>query len=173
MQSRIHFSKNSECFRHNSHHNRREMIKMKVKDTEINYILTSVLISLRDQRNVTNRCSSCRRIATMFAMTFNCHSVTLDRFRKLHLMNESAEACRVLQIKNLLKEDIWLAAETHPQRAHSIRSSVREDWQKSESEHRYCRNSSRRIGGVNGIKMADGRSESYPRGKTFRMKYAW
>ena len=43
----------------------------------------------------------------------------------------------------------------------------------SESVCRYCLKSSRRLGDVNGIKMANDRSQSYQRGKTFHMKYTW
>lgn len=44
---------------------------MKVKDKEIIYILTSVMISVRDQRFVANSLSSLLRVKLVFCMTFN------------------------------------------------------------------------------------------------------
>lgn len=59
----------STMFHHDSHHQQIETFKMKVKDKEIIYILTSVMISVRDQRFVANNLSP--RLRVVFCMTFN------------------------------------------------------------------------------------------------------
>lgn len=58
-------------FHHDSHYQHIETFKMKVKDKEIIYILTSVMISVRDQRFVANSLSSLLRVKLVFCMTFN------------------------------------------------------------------------------------------------------
>lgn len=58
-------------FHHDSHYQHIKTFKMKVKDKEIIYILTSVMISVRDQRFVANSLSSRLRVKLVFCMTFN------------------------------------------------------------------------------------------------------